>query len=254
MAPSFRLPQSGLCIVLGVLILLPRIGAAQQPKIPSDLWQKAQEKGVVRVIVELNVAGWVSKKLSKEDELVQRKMIVDTQNRVLAELKRTRHKVNRRFEIVPALAMEVEPDALVILDRSPHVLKVYEDVGLSPTIEVEEVKKIPETNQQTKIKAEIWAKAQKEGTVRVIIDLTKSKAPSRRVCTRREVAHVWRSARSTGRPTAVVYLLFTAAAFRINATALAASSSDSNPRTAEYFLRRTWAKRKFMLIPASAIA
>jgi hypothetical protein len=160
--------------ILAVLIVLPRIAAAQQPKlpkIPPALWQKAQEKGFVRVIVELNVPGWISKTLSKEDELVQRKMIADTQNEVSSELAKTHHKVNRRFELVPALTLEVEPDALVILDRSPHVLKVYEDVGLSPTIEVEEVKKIPETNQQTKIKAEIWAKAQKEGTVRVIIDL-----------------------------------------------------------------------------------
>jgi hypothetical protein len=174
--------RSLLYILLAVLIVLTRIGAAQQPKLPKispDLWQKTQEKGFIRVIVELNVPWRVSKPLNKEAELAQRQMIADTQDRVLAELARTRYKVNRRFEIVPALAMEVEPDALVILDRSPHVLKVYEDVGLSPTIEMEEVKKIPEKNSKAvpKISPELWQKAQEKELIRVIIDLDVSVQP-----------------------------------------------------------------------------
>jgi hypothetical protein len=53
----------------------------------------------------------------------------------------------------------------------------------------------------------------------------------------------------------VLYLFFLpAVAFRIIAAHLVASASDSNPKTAEYFLPTTWAKRKSMLMPALAMA
>jgi hypothetical protein len=48
--------------------------------------------------------------------------------------------------------------------------------------------------------------------------------------------------------------LFLAAAFRMIAAHFVASASDSNPKTAEYFLPTTWATRKSMLIPAPAMA
>jgi hypothetical protein len=52
-----------------------------------------------------------------------------------------------------------------------------------------------------------------------------------------------------------LYLFFlAAAAFRIIAAHFVASASDSNPKTAEYFLPTTWATRKSMLIPAPAMA
>ena len=110
-------------------------------------------------------------------------MIADTQEKVLAELAKTRHKVNRRFEIVPALAIEVERDALVTLERSPYVVKVYEDVGLSPNIEVEEIKKIPKNNSKAapKILPDLWQKAQVKGVVRVIIDLVVPAEPEARL-------------------------------------------------------------------------
>jgi hypothetical protein len=53
----------------------------------------------------------------------------------------------------------------------------------------------------------------------------------------------------------VLYFFFLAAvAFRIIAAHFVASASDSNPKTAEYFLPTTWATRKSMLIPAPAMA
>jgi len=50
------------------------------------------------------------------------------------------------------------------------------------------------------------------------------------------------------------YLFCVAPAFRIIAAHFAASASDSNPKTAEYFFPTTWATRKSRLIPASAMA
>src|SRR5262249_60440904 len=51
-----------------------------------------------------------------------------------------------------------------------------------------------------------------------------------------------------------VYRFFAAVALRIIAAHFVASASDSNPKTAEYFLPTTWARRKSMLIPAPAMA
>jgi hypothetical protein len=50
------------------------------------------------------------------------------------------------------------------------------------------------------------------------------------------------------------HFFLAAPAFRIIAAHFVASASDSNPKTAEYFLPITWATRKSMLIPAPAMA
>ena len=61
-------------------------------------------------------------------------------------------------------------------------------------------------------------------------------------------------ARTAGQYKYMAYLFFVAPAFRIIAAHFAASASDSNPKTAEYFFPTTWAIRKSRLIPASAMA
>jgi hypothetical protein len=123
---------------------------SQKSNVASVVWEKARTNGTVRVIVDLNVAGWVSKKLSKEAELAQRHKVADAQRLVLGELAGTRYKINRQFEMVPGLAMEVGPDALAVLERSPHVLKVSEDTKLSPSMERFEVIKTPEKKETAK--------------------------------------------------------------------------------------------------------
>ncbi len=60
--------------------------------------------------------------------------------------------------------------------------------------------------------------------------------------------------RTEGQYKYMAYLFFVAPAFRIIAEHFAASASDSNPKTAEYFFPTTWAIRKSRLIPASAMA
>jgi subtilisin family serine protease len=132
-------------VVLGVGILLgcsvnsvaqnsEKNELARPRKVPPELLQKAQTKGTVRVIVNLNVPEWTSKKQSKEAELAQRQKIADAQKLVLGELAGTRYKINRQFETVPGLAMEVGPDTLGALECSPRVLHVSEDAKLSPSL------------------------------------------------------------------------------------------------------------------------
>ena len=94
-----------LFVVMMAFIGWPKTSVAQQvkkpertPKVSPELWKKAQETGTVRVIASLNVPGWTSKPLSQQADVAQRQMIADTQEKVIAELMGTRHKVDRRFE------------------------------------------------------------------------------------------------------------------------------------------------------------
>ncbi len=146
--------------IVVALISFPRMGNAaqkvmesapsQQGKVSSVIWEKARANGTVRVIVNLNIPEWASKRLSKEAEVAQRQKIADAQRLTLGELAGTRYKINRQFETVPGLAMEVGPDALAVLQRSPRVLHVSEDTKLSPSIERLEIIKPPEKRETSK--------------------------------------------------------------------------------------------------------
>lgn len=140
-------------LTLIALVGCPAVSIAEQnkfAKVDPVVWQKVQTQGTIRVLVDLNIPGWVSKPLTKDAEIAQRKLIADTQRGTLAELAGTRHKVNRQYEIVPALALEIGPDALVILERSSRVVKVYEDAGIAPYIEIDGIKKIPDRDKPSK--------------------------------------------------------------------------------------------------------
>ena len=143
-----------LFVVVMAFIGWPKTSVAQQvkkpgrtPKVSPELWKKAQETGTVRVIASLNVPGWTSKPLSQQADVAQRQMIADTQEKVIAELMGTRHKVDRRFEIVSGLALEVGSDALAVLERSPNVVRVYEDAGISPSPQSIKIHKDPKSSK-----------------------------------------------------------------------------------------------------------
>jgi hypothetical protein len=126
----------------------PEAGIAQEAKkasgkVAERVWKKANEAGTVRVTVDLSVPGWTSKPPSQEAELAQRQMIADTQEKVIAELTGTRHKITRRFKIVPGMGLEVGPEALAVLERSPNVVHVYEDIGISPSPQNFKIEKDP---------------------------------------------------------------------------------------------------------------
>jgi hypothetical protein len=123
---------------------------AQPRKVPPELMQKAQAQGTVRVIVDLNVPEWTSKKLSTDAELAQREKVADAQKKVIAELAGTQHKIKAQLKTVPALGLEAGPDALAALERSPLVQKVYEGQEAYLPAEKIELKEIPKNNPTSK--------------------------------------------------------------------------------------------------------
>jgi hypothetical protein len=108
------------------------VGAAQQSRIPQNIWQKAHEKGVVRVIVDLDVSVLPEIGLSKGAAIAQRQTIAGAQNDLLTELKGTTYKVTGRLKAGPAIGLEVGNDALQVLERSTLVKKVTEDLLMYP--------------------------------------------------------------------------------------------------------------------------
>ena len=132
-----------LCLLAVVGIGCIAFGAAQQGKVPPDIWQKAREKGVVRVLVQLNVPTKPIGTLSKEELLAQREVITAAQDELLAELAGTKHRVGRLFENIPGLSLEVGPDALAVLERSARVVKVTEERVFKPLQEPRVPKETP---------------------------------------------------------------------------------------------------------------
>ncbi len=115
------------CLAAIVLIAWTGNTVAQQGKVPPEVWEKAKTKGVVRVIVELNLPTKPVGTLSKEEVLAQQQAIAGAQNELLAELSGTKHRVTARFKYSPGLALEVGTDGLAVLERSAHVVKVTEE-------------------------------------------------------------------------------------------------------------------------------
>ena len=121
-----------LCLLAVVGIGCVGFGAAQQGKIPPEVWQKAREKGVVRVLVQLDAPTKPEGKLSKEAAQAQRKAVAGAQDELLAELAGTKHRVGQAFKNIPGLSLEVGLDALAVLERSAHVVKVTEERVFKP--------------------------------------------------------------------------------------------------------------------------
>ncbi len=122
-----------LCLVVVALIGWSRIGIAQQSVVPAEVTKKAQTEGVVRVIVQLNVATQPEGALSSPQAvLAQRQAIAAAQSGLLADLAGTSHRVTRQFEIISFIALEVGLDALAALERSARVVSVTEDHLATP--------------------------------------------------------------------------------------------------------------------------
>jgi hypothetical protein len=125
------------CLVTAVLINWVGIGFSQQPKasqkskVHPEVWRKVQEKGVVNVIVELEMPWQSEHKLSKSEIAAQRKAIAEAQKRLLAELRGTKYKVGSQHEMSPLISLdEVDSYTLAILENSPLVLRVGENLVL----------------------------------------------------------------------------------------------------------------------------
>jgi hypothetical protein len=103
------------------------VGAAQQSKVPQTAWEEAKKEGVVRVIVTLTVEEIPEGKLTREARDAQRQAIAAGQDRLIAELKGTKHRIIRKGLISNYVIMEVSVDALSVLERSSLVRRVTAD-------------------------------------------------------------------------------------------------------------------------------
>jgi len=112
------------CLVaLASLSLVACGAAADRPAgtIAAEVGQKATAEGSVRLLVQLRVP-----------RDADAGAIAAAKRALLAELAGTRHRVARELEGLPALALEVSPEALQRLGASAHVERVVEDQPRRP--------------------------------------------------------------------------------------------------------------------------
>ena len=102
-------------MLIAVLIAGCAARVAAEAPVSSELLERAESAGSVRVIVEL--AG--------ED-------IQATQDQVLQALTGTQYRVLHRYHAGPFLALEVSAEALRRLAQSPIVRRIEEDRVLTP--------------------------------------------------------------------------------------------------------------------------
>ena len=110
--------------------------AADAVTVPANLLQKARQQGTVRVIVRLG-APFAAEGLLRDEVLVelQRGDIADVGARVLSGLSGTWHRVIHRYETVPFLALELDPDALILLGQlAGMVSEVHADEELRASL------------------------------------------------------------------------------------------------------------------------
>jgi len=70
--------------------------------------------------------------LSEELMTLQRNAILDAQRYILAELTGTQYRVTRLYRKIPGIALQVGPDALKVLERSPAITNVLLDRQAKP--------------------------------------------------------------------------------------------------------------------------
>src|ERR1041384_2670384 len=106
-----------LAITVGTLVAACAPGPpAEFSRVPASVVDAARRDGHVRVIVQLQRAPDLP--------------IAQAQDQVLAELSGTRTRILQRYLTSAALALDVGEDALVVLDRSPHVTSIAGDFDM----------------------------------------------------------------------------------------------------------------------------
>lgn len=138
---TLRLASASIAAAVVVLLaqqpLFPQAppGAA---RVPTELRDRAARSGRVRVIVELNVPGGhvpEGRFANAVERLGQRQRLNAVQTRVLSALPAGAHRVLRRFETVPYIALEVDSSTLTALENSRQdVLRVMDDAIAQPVL------------------------------------------------------------------------------------------------------------------------
>lgn len=93
-----------------------------------ELEREAEERGLVPVIVTLEVEWEPEGDLPPQQRAVQQRRIAEARQALLRELEGTSVENVRGYAAVPQVTMSVGPDAIMALRRSPHVQAVVEDV------------------------------------------------------------------------------------------------------------------------------
>ena len=154
-------PLRSICFA-ALLTLTGSIAQAQTTgKIPREVIDLASNQGTVLVLVGLDVPWQMETRLNQHEILSQRDAIASIQKDLLAELEGRNYKVIRRYDQIPGLALEVGPDALAELARSPSVTNVLLD---RPAAE-------PDSASSEKVPWQLFKRAANDGTILVLAGL-----------------------------------------------------------------------------------
>jgi len=99
------------------------------PAAPGAVWRRlhdrARQEGQVRVVVQLRLAADAVPEgtLSPPQVAAQRRDIARVQSEVIKRLRRTGHRVVRRYRTMPYLAVEAKADALAELQASSFYVR-----------------------------------------------------------------------------------------------------------------------------------
>ncbi len=110
-------------------------GQASEDTTVEALLREAQQRGRVKIIVELGTAFRAEGELSSaQDVSSQRAAIAQEQNQLLAIL--AGHQISniKRFKYVPFMAMTVDDAGLGELINNQAVVRIYKDEIVSPTL------------------------------------------------------------------------------------------------------------------------
>jgi hypothetical protein len=131
-------------------------------KVPREVIDQAATHGTVLVLVGLDVPWQMESRLNADEVRVQRETIASIQRDLLTDLEGRSFKVIRRYDQIPGLALEVGPDALAELARSPNVTNVLLD---RPVADVEAM------SSSEKVPWQLFKRAASDGTVLVLAGL-----------------------------------------------------------------------------------
>jgi hypothetical protein len=115
------------CFAVLLSVTEPAASAQTAGKIPPEVIDEAATHETVLVLVGLKVPWQMESVLTESAVREQRGAIGIVQNNLVTELAGTKHKIIRRYDEIPGIALEVGPDALAALARSAIVTNVLLD-------------------------------------------------------------------------------------------------------------------------------
>jgi hypothetical protein len=150
-----------ICFAAALSFAGPAALAQTGGKIPPEVIDHAAAHGTVLVLVGLDVPWQMESSLNEDAARAQRESIASIQKDLLTELEGRTHKVTRRYDQIPGIALEVGADALAELARSPNVTNVLLDRPQTDS----------EVLSSEKVPWQLFKRAANDGTVLVLAGL-----------------------------------------------------------------------------------